>query len=216
MAASGGGFWVGSSLGGRQSIGAPADDRTASERTSGFQKEMGRDCSCGRGFTGRTCHAPGDGFSRSGAIGNGACLFRSLVKVDRTEPAYRTPSIEAPPAHEPPETGPPLSPVRTSPTKKSRLVVIDRPRSVPEEKTGQKQPPNFPGLVAPGIPRSPEPGVEIAVWAAAFSTSLEANQTSFWLNWRRAHSDGAGFCPEQNGEKMVAKSVFESRVCVPG
>ena len=157
MAASGSGFWVGSSLGGRQSIGAPADDRTASERTSGFQKEMGRDCSCGRGFTGRTCHAPGDGFSRSGAIGNGACLFRSLVKVDRTEPAYRTPSIEAPPVHELPETGLPLSPVRTSPTKNlASLLSTGRGQSL-KKKLVKNNPPIFQVLLPPESPdpRSP-------------------------------------------------------------
>jgi len=179
MAASGSGFWVGSSLGGRQSIGAPADDRTASERTSGFQKEMGRDCSCGRGFTGRTCHAPGDGFSRSGAIGNGACLFRSLVKVDRTEPAYRTPSIGAPPALGLPEIGPPLSPVADIPDKKiTRLVVIDRWCSGTSEKTRSKTTPNFPGLTAAGIPRSLGP-MEVAFGRQPPPCPWKPNQTGF-------------------------------------
>jgi len=67
------------------------------------------------------------------------------VKVDRTEPAYRTPSIEAPPAQGPPETGPPLSPKADIPDKKiTRFVVIDRCYSGAEEKPVKNNPPIFP------------------------------------------------------------------------
>jgi hypothetical protein len=173
------------------------------ERMSRLSAEMRRDCLCGPVRAGMLPRRLSRWTPPSRAVGNGASLFRSLMKVDRTEHAYRTPSIGAPPALGLPEIGPPLSPVADIPDKKiTRLVVIDRRCSGTSEKTRSKTIPNSPGLTAAGIPRSLGP-MEVAVWAAAASMSLEAKPNRFWLNWRGAHSDVDGFCPEQNVKKMA-------------
>jgi len=171
------GSLVGSSLGG--SVGAPADDHTVAERMSRLSAEMRRDCLCGPVRAGMLPRRLSRWTPPSRAVGNGASLFRSLMKVDRTEPAYRTPSIGAPPALGLPEIGPPLSPVADIPDKKiTRLVVIDRWCSGTSEKTRSKTTPNSPGLTAAGIPRSLGP-MEVAFGRQPPPCPWKPNQTGF-------------------------------------